>query len=433
MLKRMEIKNFESHKHTVIESLSEGLNLIRGESNVGKSSILRALKLAAYNQFDPRSVRVGESKCEIVVETDKGTVKVVRGPKVNNWEVKANGKPLLVFEKVGVKIVPEAARVVGLNIVRLGDADIPVNIMDQLESHFMLASLGGQDASGSLRAQVIDEISGLSGIEGVIKDVSLDNHRFGREVRETEEKMEETRKQLHDEAVLQLEGETLSKAEKCLADSEEHEQAAIRADELISEAGVVSGSLAQAQQFLDQIPDTEKAKKALDMANEKLVRSAEASDLFDKIAIVDNDRYAVECRLVEIPNVEAVMDFVDSSEGALDELKSMTLFLSQYEQVSKDTESLKARLEKVEKAGDPSLPIQKADLALASKAKALELLAEARELQKKTRDVEQKISVRSEALKKAEKEVADLMVSIKVCPLTMAPISKECSVKGAVK
>jgi tetratricopeptide (TPR) repeat protein len=376
---------------------------------------------------------VGESKCEITVETDKGTVRVVRGPKVNNWEVKANGRPPLVFEKVGVKIVPEAARVVGLNIVRLGDADIPVNIMDQLESHFMLASLGGQDASGSLRAQVIDEISGLSGIEGVIKDVSLDNHRFGREARETEEKMEETRKQLHDEAVLQLEGETLSKAEKCLADSEEYEQASMRADELVSEAGIVSDNLAQAQQSLDQIPDTEKAKKALDVANEKLVRSAEASDLFDKIAAVDNDRYTVECRLVEIPDVEAVIDFVSSSKGALDKLKSMTLFLSQYEHVSKDTKSLKARLEKVEKAGDPSLPIQKADLALASKAKALELLAEARELHKKTKDVEQRISVRSEALKKVEKEVADLMASIKVCPLTMAPISKECSVKGEAR
>jgi hypothetical protein len=295
----------------------------------------------------------------------------------------------------------------------------------------MLASLGGQDASGSLRAQVIDEISGLSGIEGVIKDVSLDNHRFGREVRETEEKMEETRKQLHDESVLQLEGETLSKAEKCLTDSEEHEQAAMRADELVSESGVVYDSLIQAQQSLDQIPDTEKAKKALDAANEKLVRSAEASDLFDKIAVVDNDRYTVECRLVEIPNVEAVMDFVDSSEGILDELKSVTLLLSQYEQVSKDTKSLKARLEKVEKAGDPAISIQKADLALASKAKALELIAEAEELRKKTKDVEQRISVRSEVLKKAEKEIADLMASVKVCPLTMAPISKECSVKGA--
>jgi AAA15 family ATPase/GTPase len=67
MLKSIEIWNFESHEHTLIDNLSEGLNLICGESNAGKTSIVRALRLVAYNEFDPDSLRVGAKTCKVRV------------------------------------------------------------------------------------------------------------------------------------------------------------------------------------------------------------------------------------------------------------------------------------------------------------------------------------------------------------------------------
>ena len=44
MIKKIIMKNFESHENSEIE-FSGGLNLIIGQSNQGKSSIVRALAL----------------------------------------------------------------------------------------------------------------------------------------------------------------------------------------------------------------------------------------------------------------------------------------------------------------------------------------------------------------------------------------------------
>ena len=171
MIKRLELIDFESHKHTIIDDFSNGLNLLVGDSNSGKSSLLRAIKLAAYNMYDPGCVRIGATKCVVRVDTDKGYVKVVRGPKVNEWEVCKNGEAPEKFQKVGKNIVPQAAEVMGLKLVTLGDVEFPVNVMSQLESHFMLSGVGDKNATGSMRAQIVDEISGLSGFEPLVKDL----------------------------------------------------------------------------------------------------------------------------------------------------------------------------------------------------------------------------------------------------------------------
>lgn len=49
MIKQIEIKNFQSHKHTIID-LSKGINIFVGTSNHGKSAIIRALLWVITNR-----------------------------------------------------------------------------------------------------------------------------------------------------------------------------------------------------------------------------------------------------------------------------------------------------------------------------------------------------------------------------------------------
>jgi hypothetical protein len=212
MINDIAIRNFESHEDTTVAHLSPGLNVICGKSNSGKTSIVRALKLAAMNSYNPDSLRIGSARCEVTVATDKGQVQVTRGPKDNEWRIRENGRDEQVFLKVGKNVVPDAARVIGIGVTRLGDIEVPVNIMDQLESHFMLAEVAGERASGSLRAQIIDEISGLSGVEGIIKSVGLDVHRHGRRKSQSEAAIKPIREKLHDIGELNREAECLRSA-----------------------------------------------------------------------------------------------------------------------------------------------------------------------------------------------------------------------------
>ena len=430
MLKRLEIKNFESHKHTVIEGLSEGLNLVRGESMAGKTSIVRALKLAAYNDFDPKSLRTGETKCEVFVETDKGTVRVIRGPKINAWEVIPIGQPPMAFDKVGQKIIPEAARVMGLNIVRLGDADIPVNIMDQLESHFMLASMGGQDATGSLRAQVIDEISGLSGIEGVIKAVSLDNHRFGREIKENELKMEEAQAQMHDEQALVKEQVILESAEQELTKHNDCLKASQDAQVLLDGYNKIATEAQVTEVALNAIPDVDAAGVYLDAVNDRVNRAERAGEIHAAAVNTQQEITEAEGKLATMPDADEALKQIQEAEEALEVAGKMETMLVGYQKVAERTAELNANVEALEQMGDPQKHLEAAQKALQALEKAQAILVAITSTELKMGTVQDRLKANELALKKAEVERDAILAQIKVCPVTLGPVTPECLKKA---
>ncbi|AYO30533.1 hypothetical protein D2962_07770 [Biomaibacter acetigenes] len=73
-IKSIKLVNFQSHKNTEI-SLDEGLTVILGPTDQGKSAIIRALKWVLYNE--PRGtdfITVGCKYCRVTLEMSNGTV-----------------------------------------------------------------------------------------------------------------------------------------------------------------------------------------------------------------------------------------------------------------------------------------------------------------------------------------------------------------------
>ncbi len=64
--------------------LSPNLNILVGVSNVGKSSVARALSLILFNKWDKSWCRFGAKYCRVTIQTDTG-IEVVRekGEKIN--------------------------------------------------------------------------------------------------------------------------------------------------------------------------------------------------------------------------------------------------------------------------------------------------------------------------------------------------------------
>lgn len=71
MITRIELKNFMSHEHTVIEPAC-GLTVIAGPNNCGKSAIVTALQILCYNDESTFVMRHGAKECSIKVFTDDG-------------------------------------------------------------------------------------------------------------------------------------------------------------------------------------------------------------------------------------------------------------------------------------------------------------------------------------------------------------------------
>jgi len=73
IIKSVEIKNFQSHEYTLVE-FKDGLNTIIGESNSGKTSILRAIRWCLDNE--PKGsdfITTGRDDCSVTVMFDDGT------------------------------------------------------------------------------------------------------------------------------------------------------------------------------------------------------------------------------------------------------------------------------------------------------------------------------------------------------------------------
>ena len=71
MITRIELFNFMSHEHTVIE-LSSGLTVLVGENNTGKSAVISALQALCRNASGDFMVRHGKKDCRVTVSTSEG-------------------------------------------------------------------------------------------------------------------------------------------------------------------------------------------------------------------------------------------------------------------------------------------------------------------------------------------------------------------------
>lgn len=103
MIKKLSIKNFQAHEHKELE-LSNGINLIVGSGDVGKSSIIRGLRWNLFNSISgDKFIRRGSTKANVSVDMGSGSSIVrERGKSKNRYVL--NGEE---FKAFGQGPVPE--------------------------------------------------------------------------------------------------------------------------------------------------------------------------------------------------------------------------------------------------------------------------------------------------------------------------------------
>jgi exonuclease SbcC len=159
-IKSIRIQNFQSHKDTSLH-LHQGVNVITGQTDSGKSAIMRALRWVAFNRPMGNEFRSwwarergGETKVEIELE-DGSIVRRIRTTSKNQYElVEQDGKEF-VFESFGTSVPEEIQEVLGI-----GD----LNWQNQHDAPFLLSSA---TSSGEV-ARRLNEVSDLKSIDSTI-------------------------------------------------------------------------------------------------------------------------------------------------------------------------------------------------------------------------------------------------------------------------
>jgi tetratricopeptide (TPR) repeat protein len=279
-----------------------------------------------------------------------------------------------------------------------------------------------------MRAQIVDEISGLSGIEGLIKDVGLDHHRFGRELTETEKKMEEVRKQLHPAADLKEEGQTLEKAESEFEKHKDCEQIAVEGNNLYLKWNQVDQQISTLLWNESKIPDTDAALLDIARADGLLVRADLAEKLYRDGTAAAGRLSAIDKALAGIPDSHAAALYLDASGAALVVFENATDLFKKWDEANKAIVVKEKREKELDAALKAENEIQTAQDLMTFCTMAETLLQAHHKVVANMAVVDRQLEEKDKALKDAEKERDEILASVTTCPLTLRPVSKECLV-----
>ncbi|MFA7175183.1 MAG: AAA family ATPase, partial [Kiritimatiellia bacterium] len=179
-IKSVEIRNFQSHEHTIVEFAGAGLlTVITGASDCGKTAIIRAIKWALFNE--PRGMdfmRAGAEFAQVTVLFTSGvTVIRERRKSVNRYTLLLPDSDRQVFEAFGDGVPVEIRMATGIAPIHISDLELQLQLAEQLDGPF----LGSKSTTGPARAKIVGKLAGTEVVDHAGKEVARDMHRANME------------------------------------------------------------------------------------------------------------------------------------------------------------------------------------------------------------------------------------------------------------
>jgi len=228
-MEELKLKNFEAHKASTLQ-LEDGVCVVTGDSDTGKSSILRAFYWLAKNKpagLDSVKCWYSEQPTEASLKVDGTSVRRVRSKTDNCYYV---GKKKL--EAFGQDVPEEVT-----DLLNLADSAIE----KQLDSHYLLSSTPGEVAKTLNKVVQLDKIDSLN--------VNLESLRRG-----TNKEQALVKKDLGQYQEQLTQYDYLDEAEK----------AVVRLEALEAEQAELTASVADVESILDGIAAVDSETEGLE-------------------------------------------------------------------------------------------------------------------------------------------------------------------------
>ena len=309
-IEKLIIDNFQCHKHTEIE-FCNGLNVFTGESDSGKSSIMRAFSFV-YGELSGGAkdyIKHGEKEARVSLFLSNGNIvtRVV--------EAKQNGfNGYVVFDasqnvefKVNTKSTPQIQQLLGYCPLSVDEkTHFSLNFLNQDDAHFFI----GKNVTPALRAKIIGTIYKTHFADFLLREyetsLKKDNILLRNKIEEVQTKQQDVDRMSH---VVQM--------EKDLADAEK----------LYTEIEALNLELNKLKWFKTKMTEvSEKGKRLKNMISE-LDGICSARDLVNEsrnlsLAKTTGEKLAyLNKNISELDKRVEVMDMVISKRKNLEEAK----------------------------------------------------------------------------------------------------------------
>jgi len=159
----VKIKNYQSLESVKLEI--GGLTLIKGESDIGKSAVVRSINGLVKNSISKTQVQSGKNATSVEIVTERGSVSIAR---TKTSSAKYSIKPIngdeIVHTKTGKIVPPEVFDMLGIHPHELdSDVSIITNISPQFGGQFPI------DQSSSVISKLLGRISNLNVVFSAIR------------------------------------------------------------------------------------------------------------------------------------------------------------------------------------------------------------------------------------------------------------------------
>lgn len=176
---KVELKNFQSHENTTLE-FHRGLNVIVGNSDSGKTAILRAIKWALYNEpLGDYFIKQGEKDVSVTIHFNTNAiVRRYRSSSKNTYYLKKSDGEEYTFDGFGQRVPKEIIDEIEMDKINLDEKSTSIiNIAEQLEGPFLL------NEKSSIRASAIGRLVGVNYIDDALRETIRDNKQINSNIK----------------------------------------------------------------------------------------------------------------------------------------------------------------------------------------------------------------------------------------------------------
>ena len=165
----LSVKDFQIIKSANISFLP-GLNCIIGQSNNGKSALMRAAKACIYNESGTSSVRLGCNNFAVGLQMNGHTVILQKG---NNSLYKIDNE---VYGKIGRTQLDEVANALQIKELSINGSNETINFWDQMEKPFLL------DRSETELFRFIVDSGKDTNVTAALKSITQDRQQISKDI-----------------------------------------------------------------------------------------------------------------------------------------------------------------------------------------------------------------------------------------------------------
>ena len=189
MFTKSEIKNFQSHKNTVID-FDKGINSLCGESDNGKSAVIRAIKWLVENRplgtdkLNSNWNKDFKEDMSVKIYTNKGWVQRIRNKKRNGYTICIGEESPVELSAVGTDVPPEVTKFLNLS---------DINFQYQFDTPYLISMSAG-DASKYLNNIIhLDSIDSIMTVaEGNKRSLNSEQKIVDKDISDLERELKNT-------------------------------------------------------------------------------------------------------------------------------------------------------------------------------------------------------------------------------------------------